>query len=175
MKILTLNVCGLQAKLKAPDLEELCQNYNVVCFNETKLDDFDSVHISGFTALSLVNRKIFKAKSGGIAVFVKNDLFDYIVPLKGETENVLWFTFKDVVFSEPVLFGIVYVPPEGSCYSSIDIFDSIENGTQYILKIIHSQNSVAQHWINLCLNSSSIKKKKLLKYRQLRGDILFPL
>ena len=90
-------------------------------------DDYDSVNIANFTGLPTLNRKKFKNKSGGIAVYVKSYLFNYILPLKGGNDNVLWFTFKNCIFSEPVVFGVVYIPPEGSSYSSIDIFDSIES------------------------------------------------
>ena len=117
----------MKSKLKVPDLENLCQNYDIVSFIETKFDDYDSVNIANFTGLPTLNRKKFKNKSGGIAVYVKSYLFDYILPLKSGNDNVLWFTFKNCIFSEPVVFGVVYIPPEGSSYSSIDIFDSIES------------------------------------------------
>ena len=40
---------------------------------------------------------------------------------------MLWFTVNNYLFHELVLFGVVYIPPENSSYSSISIFDSIEN------------------------------------------------
>ncbi|CAC5414121.1 unnamed protein product [Mytilus coruscus] len=92
IKVLSLNVCGILAKLKAPELEELCSNYDIVCFCETKLDELDVVEIDHFSSC----------------------------------ENVLWFVVNQL-FDVPVLFGTVYIPPVNSIYSSIDIFDVIED------------------------------------------------
>lgn len=89
-----------------------------------------------------MNRKNAKAKSGGVAVFVKSHLLEFVVPLKGKSENVLWFTFKNnVIISDCVIFGAVYIPPERSHYSSIDIFDVIEND---IIDFVSDSNSNAK-------------------------------
>jgi len=37
----------------------------------------------------------------------------------------LWFEIN-CLSKENILFGVVYIPPEGSVYSNIDIFDKIE-------------------------------------------------
>ena len=113
--------------MKAPDFEIFCQDFDLLCFTETKLDQFDSLLIKNFVELPPVVRNNCKSKSGGIAVYVKNHLFDFIDTIKSESENILWFTFKNGVFSNPILFGVVYIPPEGSIYGSVDLFDSIEN------------------------------------------------
>jgi hypothetical protein len=89
-------VCGLISKLRAPELEEICENYDILCFSESKFDEFDNVHI----------------------------------------QNVLWFILKDVLYA-PVLFGAMCIPPENSIYSSIDIFDVIEDD---ILKFVAEKN-----------------------------------
>ena len=54
-----------------PDLEENCASYDILCFSESKLDDFDEIEFSGFVQLPPLNRKNAKCKSGGIVVFVK--------------------------------------------------------------------------------------------------------
>ncbi|CAC5395008.1 unnamed protein product [Mytilus coruscus] len=126
IKVLSLNVCGILAKLKAPELEELCSNYDIVCFCKTKLDELDVVELDHFRLLPPLNRKNGKCKSGGIAVFVKNSIFVNIELLHSSCENVLWFVVNQL-FDVPVLFGTVYIPPVNSIYSSIDIFDVIED------------------------------------------------
>ena len=40
---------------------------------------------------------------------------------------MLWFTVKNLLFHELVLFGTLYIPPESSSYSNISSFESIEN------------------------------------------------
>ena len=52
--------------------------------------------------------------------------------LKSSSENVLWFISKDVLYA-PILFGAMYIPPENSIYSSIDLFYVIEDD---ILKFV---------------------------------------
>ncbi|VDI07398.1 Hypothetical predicted protein, partial [Mytilus galloprovincialis] len=125
IKILSLNVCGIKSKLKAPDLEELCANYDVLCFCESKLDQYDDIEIENFKALPPLNRSNAKCKSGGIIVFVRENIYENVKVLHSSCENVLWFAVNDVLYKN-VLFGSVYIPPENSNYSKIDIFDVIE-------------------------------------------------
>jgi hypothetical protein len=65
-------VCCLVAKFKAPELEELRNKYDILCFSETKLDQYDVVEINHFKALPPLNRKHAMLKSGGIIVFVRD-------------------------------------------------------------------------------------------------------
>ncbi|CAG2212946.1 unnamed protein product [Mytilus edulis] len=125
IKIYALNVCGIISKLKFPDLEEKCADYDILCFCESKLDNLDEVEFSNFVKLPPLNRKGAKHKSGGIVVFVKEFLYSNIEVLECSSENALWFIVNNILY-EPVLFGACYIPPESSDYSSIDIFDVIE-------------------------------------------------
>lgn len=94
VKIYSLNVCGLTAKLKAPDLEEICANYDILCFTESKLDYIDVVNIPDFVYLPPLKRSGARRKSGGIIVFVKEQLFSHVEVLKSPGENVIWFMLK---------------------------------------------------------------------------------
>ena len=57
IKIYALNVCGIISKLKFPDIEENCANYDILCFFESKIDDLDEIEFSGFVKLPPLNRK----------------------------------------------------------------------------------------------------------------------
>ena len=127
IKLLCINVCGLLSKLRYPDFEEKCQAYDIVCSVESKLGHLDSFDVQNFKILQLLNRKNAKSRSGGIAVLIKDAIFEHVKVLQGSSDNVLWFTVNNSLFHELVLFGTVYIPPENSSYSSISIFDSIEN------------------------------------------------
>ena len=94
LKIYALNVCGIISKLKYPDLEEICENHDILCFLESKLDDLDEVEFKNFMKLPPLNRKGAKRKSGGIIVFVKEYLYENIEILESSCENVLWFIVK---------------------------------------------------------------------------------
>ena len=127
IKVVCINVCGLLSKLRYPDFEEFCQSYDIVCLVESKLGFLDSFEIQNFEILHLLNRKKAKSRSGGIAVLVKDTIFEHVKILNSSSENVLWFTVNNSLFHELVLFGTIYIPPESSSYSNISIFDSIEN------------------------------------------------
>ena len=55
VKIYALNVCGIISKLKFPDIEENCANYDILCFFESRIDDFDEIEFSGFVKLPSLN------------------------------------------------------------------------------------------------------------------------
>ena len=73
-----------------------------------------------------MNRDRARIRSGGIAVLVKDEVFDKVAVLKSSGENFYWFTLLNC-FSVDLLFCSVYIPPEGSTYGAIDIFDSLES------------------------------------------------
>ena len=137
VKLVCINVCGLLSKLRYPDFEEFCQSYDIVCLVESKLGSLDSFDIQNFRILHLINRKQAKSRSGGIAVLVKDTIFEHVKILKSTSENVLWFTVNSSLLHDSVLFGAVYIPPESSSYSNISIFDSIEND----ILTLNSENS----------------------------------
>ena len=61
-----------------------------------------------------------------VSLFVRNNVYENVEILKSSNENVLWFIINNI-FDQPVLFGSVYIPPENSEYSSVDIFDVLES------------------------------------------------
>ena len=52
-----------------------------------------------------------------------------IEPLETESNYIFWFKVSSKLFnlSDDLIFGIVYIPPEGSSYLSPDAFDQVEN------------------------------------------------
>ena len=125
--LLSLNVCGIKQKLLYPELESLLNNYDILCLTETKLDDLDEIQCNDFI-FHHKNRKKFINKSGGIALGYKSYLESFIKPITTDCQFVLWFSIDKKVFDSPenVIFGIVYVPPENSSYSSVEAFNDIE-------------------------------------------------
>lgn len=45
LKFLSLNVCGLKSKQIVPDLCSFIDNYDIVGFQETKMDSLDTVNL----------------------------------------------------------------------------------------------------------------------------------
>ncbi|CAC5391782.1 unnamed protein product [Mytilus coruscus] len=88
------------------------------------------VNVDGFQLLPPVNRQNCKAKSVGICVFVSENLCEYVNvgdPYTCSSHCVLWFTVDNKLLFNKTLFGVVYIPPQNSLYSDVDMFSEIEN------------------------------------------------
>ncbi|CAC5359853.1 unnamed protein product [Mytilus coruscus] len=48
-------------------------------------------------------------------------------PFTCSSHCVLWFAIDDKLLFQNTLFGVVYIPPDGSLYSRVDMFNEIEN------------------------------------------------
>ena len=77
LKIVSLNVCGLMSKMKYPEFCEMLVSNDIICLTETKMDDLDSFDFDGFTCF-MKNRSIYKRKSGGIALLVRNQILNMV-------------------------------------------------------------------------------------------------
>ena len=127
-----MNVCGLISKLRNPDFINFLALYHIVCPTETKLDQYDDVSLDGYKLLPLVNRLNCKSKSGGICVFVRDKLYKYVHvddTFSSPSRCVFWFSVDSQLYLlfTKTLFGVVYIPPENSLYSNIEMFSEIEN------------------------------------------------
>ena len=63
-------------------------------------DPLGSFDLQNFEILHLLNRKKSKSRSGGIAVLVKDAMFEHVKVLNSSSESVLWFTVKNSLFHE---------------------------------------------------------------------------
>jgi exonuclease III len=128
LKFLSLNVCGLKSKLILPEFCSYIEQFDIIGFQETKLDSLDTVSLNNFD-LHFKHRKQFsRRKSGGIAVAIKTHLSKYITIIENDCNMVLWFTLdRNLTQGESVLYGVVYVPPENSEFSVNDPFYDIQN------------------------------------------------
>ena len=51
INFLSINVCGLKSKFNIPEFTELINSYDIIGFQETKLDDVDEINIDGYTVI----------------------------------------------------------------------------------------------------------------------------
>ena len=60
-----------------------------------------------------------KSKSGGIAVFIRNDLCKHFTTIETDCKYVLWFKMSEYLLNadKDVVFGAVYIPPASSNYN----------------------------------------------------------
>ena len=81
----------------------------------------------GFDCHFKIRVPISSRKSGGISVCVKKTLSTEMCIHRTTSKYVLWFSFNKILHRDRnVLFGAVYIPPQGSKYSDINSFDEIE-------------------------------------------------
>ena len=128
LQIVCLNCCGIKTRLQYPEFGNLIQSYDIVCFVETKTDDVDLINFPGYKFKMKNRKKISNRRSGGIMVGYKESLDNYIDIVNTDSKYVLWFKCSKNLFKteQPVYFGVVYIPPEHTKYSSEDAFSEIE-------------------------------------------------
>ena len=103
----------------------MLQSYDIIGIQESKTDDVDNVSVQGFR-LVLNNRKtLSRYRSGGIALMVKENIYDYIkIDSLQCSKLIQWFTISSEITlcNEDVHCGIIYVPPISSKYAHDDPF-----------------------------------------------------
>ena len=82
LKIASLNVCGLKTRLEYRDFVTYFSSFDNICYQETKVDEFDILSLPGFTAISQPRKQRQYRKSGGLAVFIKDDISKYCTHYK---------------------------------------------------------------------------------------------
>ena len=137
VNFLSLNVCGLRSKLKQVEFLDFMKGYDIIMLTETKTDKVDLDFLTETFASqgylthfqSRKSNSNSNQKSGGIALIFKENLSQYISVITKESECVLWFMIDKSLFGteQDILAGAVYIPPEGTKYSNVTIFDDIDS------------------------------------------------
>ena len=134
LSFVSLNVCGLRSRLQCKEFVNYVQQFDVAVFLETKTDDQDSSFISDcFSSwgydIKLFNRKcLSNRRSGGIGIAIRSKFSKHVESLPYSGGCVAWHLLKKSLtgYDKDCLIGGVYVPPEGSVYSNVELFDVIE-------------------------------------------------
>jgi hypothetical protein len=102
---------------------------------ETKTDDIDIITLPGYKFVMKNSKKITKNRSGGIMVGFKDNLAKHIDIVNTDSKYVMWFKCSEQLFKtdQPVFFGVVYIPPEYTKYSSEDAFSELQQ--EYFAKL----------------------------------------
>ena len=126
---MSLNVCGVNRRLQYDEFVKFLSSCDVICLTETKTDDTDVVQIPGFSVFLKNRCKLSNVRSGGIALLFRDSLVKYVTVIKTDCAYISWFKMSKSLFNidEDIYFGVVYIPPEGSKYSSPDCYFEIEN------------------------------------------------
>ena len=83
-------MCGLKQHLLYPDFQDFVTKYDLLFISETKLDIHDSISIPNYTFISKPRKQKAIRKSGGLGVFVKNEILQFVEELTTGSEYVFW-------------------------------------------------------------------------------------
>ena len=128
-------MCGLRSKLKLLDFEEFIQKYKLIFLTETKLDELDDIDVPNYKIFTN-NWTIKKRASGGVAILVHNSLSDYVTVLDTDIKSTIWIRLNKNICQIPIVFGLIYNPPENSPYADISIFDQIEGSGSLFRQVV---------------------------------------
>ena len=75
-----------------------------------------------------VESSVFLRKGGGIGIFIKDELFQYISVIQTDSDYILWFKLSKILLKtdEDFIFGAVYLPPSDSRFNTqykLDLFE----------------------------------------------------
>ena len=133
--------------MKHPHFLSLISCHDVIAISESKLDDTDAVDVPGHVAF-YKNRGKFRRKSVGVQLLIKEELAQYVTVFESKDKkpkidtrvkkhycfissdlcaNLLFFKLSKKYVTCDILFGVVYIPPEGSPFENKDVFTELEN------------------------------------------------
>lgn len=96
-----------------PGFTNLLHDLSCLFVAETKLDIYDEICIDNFIYYSKPRKQKYHRKSGGLGVFVCNDISHHVNIIDGESEYILWLNVKKSLpkLKHDVIIGVTYVPP----------------------------------------------------------------
>lgn len=130
LNFLSLNVCGLKSKSIVPEFQSLISNFDIVGFQETRLDRMNEEQfLPDFHLYFKSRHKSSRFKSGGLGLAVRKSISKYITVLENSSKLALWFKISNKLtgYKDDILGGVVYVPPENTKYSVNEPFTELEN------------------------------------------------
>ena len=82
----------LKKRLHYPEFIELVTSYDFFCLCESHTDDTDIVGIINHTFLSKIDNHPYKRKSGGIGLYVRDEITPFVQVLPNDSEYALWIS-----------------------------------------------------------------------------------
>lgn len=93
LKLSFLNVCGLKTKLLFPEFENFLKSHDIIGVAETKTCEEDVISFIGYSYFPK-HRKHFVRRSGGLGVFVKDDVLPFVELIETDSEILILIKFR---------------------------------------------------------------------------------
>ena len=144
LNIVSFNVENLEPKLDDPNFIDLINSHDITVLCETWRKDDSKINIQGFWDFSQIRPKIKKSGrySGGISIFVKNDIREGVKIINSSSEGFIWIKLLKSFFglSNDIFMCAVYIPPKGATrHDSGDYFEELSN---HLVKYIDKGNII---------------------------------
>ena len=87
----------------------------MIFLTETKLDKLDDITIPNYKIFTNTS-KIKKRAYDGVASLVNNSITDHVTVLDTDIYSTMWIRLDKRLCQIPIVFGLVYNPPDNSPY-----------------------------------------------------------
>lgn len=135
------------------------QNYDILCFTETWLSDLYNPEVKGFFNF-ILNRtckhKGAKRSSGGIMVYVRDSLKNYVEFMKNVEDCIIWLKIKGerVECGKDVLVCLCYNIPTGSSreqFVNRNVFDLISDDLYFYQNQYNDDACVSSFFLEILM------------------------
>jgi hypothetical protein len=110
------------SKLDDPVFVKEIEHYDIVALAETHASVSGALFLNGFKSFEVTRKKHIRARkgSGGIVIFVKNDIRPCVTFHHGSSSDSAWIQLKHQFFntSEDIFMCAAYISPHHSSYTS---------------------------------------------------------
>lgn len=89
------------------------------------MDQYDQVNVPGYNFINVPRKQKFIRKSGGLGAFMKEKLMTSVEITESRTDYLFWINIcnPNSTSTDPIVIGVVYVPPAQSNFYSHENFD----------------------------------------------------
>ena len=162
LKILTWNVNGMKLKICEHDFLQYISQYDLVFLSETWVSKTEHINldINGYICDFIPGNKTRRSRKGrfrgGISLYFKSYLKNYITVLEKHQSGIFWIKLSSELFSfdDDVYLCNLYNPPSSSNVLKsfdIDLYDLLETG---IIKYNTLGKVFASGDVNACTSDS---------------------
>jgi len=134
LKVASWNIQGVKTKtinkLEDSDVLKCISQNDIIGISETHTNKSDTVNIDGFHHIRNDRSKHPKAKSasGGIVVFIKNEIKQGVSLHKKKCSEITWIKLTRAFFNleQDIYIAFVYACPRNSSYANRQDYDALE-------------------------------------------------
>lgn len=100
-----------------------------MCCCECRIDEHDIINVNNYTFFSQPRKQLYYRKSGGIGIFVKNELCKYVGIIDIDCYYIFWLKLKKCTFlhDNGVVIGAIYIPLESSRFFNLEELTLFDN------------------------------------------------